>query len=104
MISDLLVDFDKGLFEQLKNSNILRLMGDALTRVELETSYLDMIRLLTGQKVKREDISNYTIKKAINYIREHYQESITLEEVSRKLKITPEYLSTLFNRLISQHV
>ncbi len=100
MISDLLVDFDKGLFEQLKNSNILRLMGEALTKVELETAYLDMIRLLTGQKVKREDISNYTIKKAINYIREHYQESITLEEVSRKLEITPEYLSTLFNRVM----
>lgn len=100
MISDLLVDFDKGLFEQLKNSNILRLMGEALTRVELETAYLDMIRLLTGQKVKREGISNYTIKKAINYIREHYQESITLEEVSGKLEITPEYLSTLFNRVM----
>lgn len=100
MISDLLFDFDKGLYEQLKNSNILRLMGEALTRVELETAYLDMIRLLTGQKVKREDISNYTIKKAINYIREHYQESITLEEVSRKLEITPEYLSTLFNRVM----
>lgn len=48
--------------------------------------------------MKREDISNYVIKKAINYIREHYQEGITQEEVSRKLEITPEYLSTLFNR------
>ncbi len=100
MISDLLVDFDKGLFEQLKNTNILRLMGEAVTRTELETAYMDIILLLTGQRAKREDISNYTIKKAINYIREHYQESITLEEVSRKLEITPEYLSTLFNRVM----
>lgn len=51
----------------------------------------------------KEDISNYTIKRAINYIREHYQEGISLEEVAGKLGITPEYLSTLFNREMGEN-
>lgn len=56
------------------------------------------MKILVGENVKREDISNYIIKKAINYIREHYREEIALEELSRKLEITPEYLSALFKR------
>jgi len=57
-----------------------------------------MVFFIINTQEKKEDISNYTIKRAINYIREHYKEGITLEEVARKLDITPEYLSTLFNR------
>ena len=47
---------------------------------------------------QKEDISNYAIKRAISYIRMHYNENIMLEELANKLDITPEYLSTLFNR------
>lgn len=47
---------------------------------------------------EKNTISNYVILKAIAYIREHYAEGITLEEVAHKLAITPEYLSTLFSR------
>lgn len=98
LIMDTLQDIDQSLYGELQSANVLQLMADALTWKELENAYGDIVRILTGPKVRREDISNYVIKKAINYIREHFQEGITQEEVSRKLEITPEYLSTLFNR------
>lgn len=98
LVADTLQDIDQGLHEHLKNSGILRRMESVITWKELQGAYEDMIKAVAGARVKREDISNYVIKKAINYIREHYQEGITQEEVSRKLEITPEYLSTLFNR------
>ena len=49
-------------------------------------------------KNKKEDIRNYTIKKAITFIREHYMENISLDLLAEHLEITPEYLSTLFNK------
>lgn len=98
MIVDTLEDIDRALFDHLKSANLLRNIEAAVTWHELENAYRDVIQLITSSRVKREDISNYVIKKAINYIRQHYQEGLTQEEVSRVLEITPEYLSTLFNR------
>ncbi len=98
LIGDTLQDIDPGLYEHLKSGNLLRNMETAVTWNELKDAYGDVIQAITGAKTKREDISNYVIKRAINYIREHYREGITQEEVSRELEITPEYLSTLFNR------
>ena len=69
-----------------------------MTWRELEYAYRDLIQAVTSTKSKREDISNYVIKKAISYIRENYQTGLTLDEVASVLEITPEYLSTLFNR------
>ncbi len=98
LISDILKDIDSALQEHLENSGILGRMENALTFEELHGAWIDVIKTITGERVKREEISNYIIQKAIQYIREHYQEGITQEEVSRKLEITPEYLSTLFSR------
>ncbi|MFC5468580.1 response regulator [Cohnella suwonensis] len=39
-----------------------------------------------------------TLQKAIKMIKEHYQDGITLEEIASKLRITPEYLSSLFTK------
>lgn len=97
-VRDTLQDIDPMLCEHLKNSGIISRMENIFTFKELQDAWKDMIKIITGTRVKREDISNYVIKRAINYIREHYQEGITQEEVSRKLEITPEYLSALFNR------
>lgn len=98
MIGDTLQDIDQKMYELLKNSNVSQNIESAVTWNEMKRAYGDIFQMIAGSKSKREDISNYVIKKAINYIREHYQEGITLEEVSRELEITPEYLSTLFNR------
>lgn len=97
-IANLLQEIDVKSYEQLLNMFILKKMSEARTQTELEKLLMDMVFFIINTQEKKEDISNYTIKRAINYIREHYKEGITLEEVARKLDITPEYLSTLFNR------
>ena len=98
LIGDTLQDIDYSLYRHLKSTNLLRNMETAVTWNEIRSAYEDVIRVITEPKAKREDVSNFVMKRAINYIREHYQEGITQEEVSRKLEITPEYLSTLFKR------
>ncbi len=98
LIADTLQDIDPSLYQHLKSGNLLRNIETAVTWRELEYAYRDLIQAVTSTKSKREDISNYVIKKAISYIRENYQTGLTLDEVASVLEITPEYLSTLFNR------
>lgn len=98
IVENTLQDIDLTLRDHLKNSGIIRRMENVLSWEELLSAWEDVIKIIVEERVKREDISNYIIQRAINYIREHYQEGITQEEVSRKLEITPEYLSALFNR------
>ena len=43
-------------------------------------------------------MSHLTVRKAIALIREYYKDGITLDEISRRLRVTPEYLGTLFHR------
>ena len=70
---------------------------EAKTREELEhiatgiTAYLAPAE--TGGNVSR-----LTVRKAIGLIREYYKDGITLDEISRRLRVTPEYLGTLFHR------
>lgn len=96
--ANLLQEIDTKNYEVLRQMHILMKISEARTRVELEKAYSEVIRLLLSSREKREDIRNYTIKRTINYIRDHYKEGITLEETAHQLNITPEYLSTLFNR------
>nr|WP_276009109.1 AraC family transcriptional regulator [Aequitasia blattaphilus] len=97
-ILDVLLDFNKPLHDEFKDTNFLKILDAAVSENEVRNAYQDIVKLLLNAKTEREDISNYIIKKAINHIRENYKEGITLEETARKLKITPVYLSTLFNR------
>lgn len=98
LIGDTIQEIDHTRYQHLKSKNLLRNIENAVTWHELEHAYRDVIQMIAGTQTKREDISNYVIKRAINHIREHYQEGLTLEEVAAVLAITPEYLSTLFNR------
>ena len=43
-------------------------------------------------------MSHLTVRKAIGLSREYYKDGITLDEISRRLRVTPEYLGTLFHR------
>ncbi len=98
LIGDTLQDIEPVRYQHLREKNLLRNLESAVTWHELESAYRDVIQAIEGARTKREDISNYVIKRALNYIREHYQEGLTQEEVASVLEITPEYLSTLFNR------
>lgn len=98
LISDTLQEIDRTRYQHFRGKNLLRNIESAVTWHELESAYRDVVQAIARAQTKREDISNYVIKRAINHIREHYQEGLTQEEVAAVLQITPEYLSTLFNR------
>lgn len=85
-------------YEQILSLYTVMEIGAAVTMAELEKVLHDVSDILLQCIRQTQGISNYTIKKAIDYIRLHYHENISLEKVAAKLDITPEYLSTLFNR------
>ena len=78
-------------------------IGKARTLDEMFDALTQQAKILLSHETQRESIQNYTILKAITYIREHYAERISQEEVASFLSITPEYLSTLFNREINKN-
>lgn len=97
-ITNIVQEIDLKLYEHIQNMSLLKHMSGVYTRNELEQLFSDLLTTLQKRYEKKEDIRNYTILKVISYIRDHYSEGITLEEVARKMDLTPEYLSTLFNK------
>ena len=85
-------------YRLIQEQNPIKTLGNAITLSELETCFQKIIQILAKTVNKKDDIRNYTVNRAISYIREHYMEVISLEEMARRLDITPEYLSTLFNK------
>ena len=85
-------------YGQLQSKEIEKMITEAVTIGRMEKAFRKMVQIILDSKDKREDIRNYTIRRAISYIREHYQENISLELLADRLEITPEYLSTLFNK------
>lgn len=85
-------------YRLIQDQNPIRTLGNAITLAELELCFLKIIKTCGQIANKKEDIRNYTVNRAISYIREHYKEVISLDEMARRLEITPEYLSTLFNK------
>lgn len=70
---------------------------DAKTREELKHIATGITAYLAPAKVGG-NVSHLTVRKAIGLIREYYKDGITLDEISRRLRVTPEYLGTLFHR------
>lgn len=57
----------------------------------------------TNVMTKKSEHSNYCIEKAKEYIKEHYQRDISLEEVSRKVDISLYYFSKLFKDVVGEN-
>lgn len=91
-------DIGKNIYEKLEPLHYADRAGNVYTREEMNDILNEILHELKSMTEHKEDISNYAIKKAIAYIRMHYAENISLEEIADRLDITPEYLSTLFNR------
>ena len=85
-------------YRLLQKQDLERTVLNGFTLHELEQCFEKAIQIIMDSKNKKEDIRNYTIKKAITFIREHYMENISLDLLAEHLEITPEYLSTLFNK------
>ncbi len=98
-----LEDAEKTAHTRTEPLRYVNRMQRAYTFGEMKGILDEILQELIGVSGHREDISNYAIKKAISYIRLHYAENISLEEIADRLDITPEYLSTLFNREVGMN-
>lgn len=81
--------------EDIEQQKILNMIMNAKVREEL-ISVTDLI-LAAIRNESEENISHLTVKKMISLIEEYYKD-ITLEEIGKKLNVTPEYLGTLFHK------
>ena len=75
-----------------------RIMNAKLRDELLDASELVLQELLSPQDTQNADATHLTVKKMKSMIHEFYQTGIMLDEISRKLDMTPEYLGTLFHR------
>lgn len=103
MVSGLLQDLDKKRFQKLQSYNLEHTLNQILTWEEMKQNFGRIREVLVQGKARRQDISNYIIVKVLNYIQEHYREKIVLDEVAVQMGLTPEYLSTLFNREVKEN-
>lgn len=97
-IQDLSNEMNIEAGRKIEQNHLLFMLEKAVLWEEIETICSKVTDFFGTKTKEKNTISNYVILKAIAYIREHYQEGITLDEVARKLEITPEYLSALFSR------
>lgn len=82
-------------YRNLEQQKLLEQIMGAKTEEELE---LVENALIEGMSPEQEEVSHLTIKRVKSMVQEFYQSGITLEEIARKLDLTPEYLGTVFHR------
>ena len=92
---------DKG--RQLRELDTVEKISRAKLLSEIKGCLDEAAAVVFAGEATRDDIHNYTILKAIAYIRENYANKISQEEVANYLSITPEYLSTLFHREMNKN-
>lgn len=81
--------------EDIEQQSILNMIMNAKIREELVYA-ADLVFSAIRQE-SEENISHLTVNRMKSIIKEYYG-SITLEEIGRKLNVTPEYLGTLFHK------
>lgn len=88
------VGFENG--KKIEQQKILESIMGAKTKNELKEVSQELLNWILTEEDK--EITHLTVKRAINMIHEFYSSGITLEEISDKLNITPEYLGTQFTK------
>lgn len=78
-------------YKLLQNQDLERAASEMVTLGELEAVFRKAVEIIIESKDRKEDIRNYAIRRAINFIREHYSENISLDMLAERLEITPEY-------------
>jgi two-component system response regulator YesN len=84
---DSCLKYDDYIQEMLYAENIEKLTSWCMNRI------IYITRKIQAEKTKK---GNCIIERAKSYIREHFREEITLEELSKSLNISPQYFSRLF--------
>jgi len=102
-IINVLKEVDYELFSRINQKETLKKVMDSLTWGEIKGTLTEIVEKVSAFISCNEKVYSLTIKKALSIINRQYMEGITLDEVASKLRITPVYLSTLFNREVGQN-
>ena len=89
-------EIGKVYVQQINQQELLNSIMNAKLRDEL----VDASSLLLKELARTQDTdtTHLTVKRMKSMIHEFYQTGIMLDDISRKLDMTPEYLGTLFHR------
>ena len=90
------IDYDK--YESINQKEILQSLMDAVTWNDLCFALNAIIERIANDEKKETPAVGLVIKKVLSIVNEHYNDSMTLEEIASRLNLTPEYLGSLFNR------
>lgn len=83
--------------QRLDTQKLLEMIMNALTKEELWNASNYLVSLMMPEQ-NAEEAVHLTVKKVISIVHEFYQTGITLEEISVRLNMTPEYIGTLFHK------
>lgn len=93
---------NNNLYNELKSEGIFDQIRVSYTLDELK----DHLEILIDKVCKKSDedcsINSLTVRKTVNYIKEYYNDRVSLEEIASGMNITPEYLSRLFTKEIGK--
>jgi len=90
------------VFSIVDQKEQLQKVMNAQTDNELKSAFLTIGQFITSYDIQKESMYSLIVYKSIRMINEHYQECITLDEIASLMHITPEYLSTLFNKEVGK--
>lgn len=91
-------ELDYNIYEGLKQQAILEQISSAIVWNELENALEQLSENIINNMYIEQKATSLVVIKAKSLIDEFYKDGITLEEIAFKLKITPEYLGTLFHK------
>ncbi|MDF2613348.1 MAG: putative response regulatory protein [Clostridia bacterium] len=91
-------EIDYHIYENLKQQEILESISNAIVWDELKDALWKLLENVEKTTRTKQEATSLVVIKAKSLIDEFYKDGITLEEIAVKLKITPEYLGTLFHK------
>jgi len=89
-----------GIYENIEQLDLLRWVGTRLFISSYPNLIMNILMEFDRYDKNILHCNNLVINKALRIIDNEYKSDISLEDIARRLKVTPEYLSSLFIREI----
>jgi two-component system response regulator YesN len=86
-------EFNFTIYDTIGEAKILESINLVYTQEELKKTTATLIKNMIPAETAP---VNHHVEKAKRYVEEYYHTGINLEEISRKMGLTPEYISTCF--------
>ncbi|WP_315066806.1 response regulator [uncultured Clostridium sp.] len=86
------------MYIECGNEGILDGIKDSCTFNELKEQLDRVIDKVCKRNYEETRVNSLIVRKTMNYIKEYYNDKVSLEEIADGMNITPEYLSRLFTK------